>query len=192
MKKGILYLGVAAMAMTFAFSTTNYTYADDVQVNFRIANHKAEISIRSSSDKTEFSLGDKVPDTIITYKNAIRAVVRLVGPDGTILKTDDSTLDLANENKTKLIDFSEVELDTVGDYKITSSGFNVDGDETVGNEITLQVKEEAVEIPEVPDTGGVVGLIQDFMKNDLSILLLSVATITILGVAVKLAKGVRR
>lgn len=188
MKKRILYLGIAAMAMVFAFGATNYTYADDIQVNFRVQNHKAEISVRSASDRTEFVVGEEIPDVIATYKNSIRAVVKVTGPDGTILKTVDETLDLANEERTKNIDLSDIEFG-IGDYKISSFGYNVDGDETVGNELIFSIRES---LPEVPDTGGIVGLMQDFIKNDLSILLITVAAITILGAAVKIKKGAKR
>ncbi len=187
MKKLISSVVVAVLALFFASSATLDTYADDIQVNFRITNHAAKISIRSTGETTDLTPDDKIPDTIVTYKNAIRAVIKLIGPDGTELKSEEYTLDLANEEKNKITDFSDIELEE-GEYKITSFGYNVDNDETVGNEIVFNVSS----VPAVPDTGNVISSIGDFIKNDSAIILSVVLGVSLFGIVLKAKKGVRK
>ena len=191
MKKVISCLVIAVMAIAFsAFGVQRDTYADDVKVTFKITNHDAEISARSSSDKESFLVGDTMPDVIVTYKNAVRAVVKLYSPDGAELKNEEYTLDLANENKTKLVDLSDIELEA-GEYTVATFGYNVDDKETVGEELKIKVTEQVV--PEIPDTGAAIfASAQELIQNNLFILVTSVATISILGFALKSRKGARK
>ncbi|MBP5675061.1 hypothetical protein J6W91_01885 [Candidatus Saccharibacteria bacterium] len=186
MKKVFSSIAIAVMAAISVFGFASNTYADDIPVTFRVRNHAAEITITSSSDKSEFTVDEKLPDVIMKYKNAIRATIKLIGPDGTELKDENYTLDLENRQRTKIIDLPDIDLE-VGEYKVLSSGFNVDGDETVGNELIFTVKQI---VPEVPDTGFITSF-ADFIKNDLLLVIIIASTALVFAIAFVIKKGAK-
>ena len=187
MKKIIGSICAIIIACTFAVFFQQNTYADEVRVNFAITNHKAEITAKNDAAGKELEPGATIPDTIVSYKNAVRAKYS-VFRDGSVIKTDSYDLDLANEFKTLTIDLSDIES-KVGDYTIKVTGYNVDDEATAAEDINFSVK---IPVPEVPDTGGVSGLVSEITKSNIMPAVMICAGLSIIVMAFKLRKGVRK
>ena len=187
MKKIFGSICAIILAVTFAAFFQQETYAEEVQVNFKITNHKAEITARNDAAGKDLKPGDTIPDTVVSYKNAVRATYSIL-KDGTAIKSDSYDLDLANEFKTLLIDLSDVESE-VGDYTIKVAGYNVDGDITNADDINFSVK---IVVPEVPDTGGISGMISEITSSSILPAVMICAGLSLIAMAFKFKKGARK
>ena len=148
MKKLLLSFMVILAAFSFV-GINQSVYADDIPVTFRVRNHAAEIRAENIANGMELKISDTIPDTIITYKNATRSVVKVV-KNGEVISNENYGLVLSNEEQSIIIDLSDIELD-YGDYTIEVSGFNADDDEVRADDINFKVV--ALLAPSVPDTG---------------------------------------
>lgn len=137
------------LAVFVSVGTVQDVYADDIPVTFRIRNHEAEIWAENIANGMELKVGDKIPDTTITYKNATRAVVNVVR-SGAVIKSENFPLTLSNEEQSFVVDLSDISLEA-GAWTIEVYGFNADDTEARADNITFNVTER--ETPSVPNTG---------------------------------------
>ena len=182
-------VGVVLTSALFVSITTpvvNVVYAEEANINLVVVNDPAEVTSSSVDDGKTIEDETSVSPITIEYKNSKKITVTILGPDGSVLKTEEISVSFSPNTQTLTYNFPDI-LDDAGTYMIKITATGTDGAVVSATDLSFVYSP----VPTVPDTGTYTIFGTEFSKKDSITALTVLSVILVVGIVLTLKKGAK-